>query len=77
MLAREQQFSIFDDESDEAAERLTKVVRNGRRNELLKYVATDLDILEAKAPEDIYKVKRKGSYLNFFVKPFCFCSRSG
>lgn len=54
MLAREQMF-IFAEEDDEEAEALTKTVNNGFRSELFRYVAADLDIQEAKTPDDVYK----------------------
>ncbi len=55
MLAREQVF-IYHEDDDEESEKLTKTVENGFRSELFRYVVTDLDIKEAKTPDDVYKV---------------------
>lgn len=54
MLAREQMF-IYHEDDDEVSEKLTKTVENGFRSELFRYVAADLDIKEAKTPDDVYK----------------------
>lgn len=54
VLAREQLF-LFDEEDDEEAERLVRIVRNGTRSELFRYVVADVDVKEAKTPDDVYK----------------------